>query len=535
MIRTMTMLGFIAGLISVVSADTFRHRETGEVFHGFRTQNRSGDKIIVYNNDEKKSQTIVERDYEITLDGNGRRNSIIRVPIVHPEALLSGGVAERIAQAIISASNNGPQLIVVEIDSPGGRGEYMRTVASAIERTTICPVVVFISGGEYAGAYAAAAVIALAADEVYIAPTAAIGAVGPMMGAVTNEQYAAFLNLYSPDTLAAYSGYAMGLVQRDAMRLLARALVDKSVSVVEVVDADGTRQLIERDNRQPTQTIVRTLAEGIPVSTYRLPTGEAAAGPLPAEVIGRVLTLTAMEAERIGLVNGQAASIYEIAVARGIADAQIVNAPDIAPTIRQFVAARRSIGQGLSNIEQLEDYAATLEEQIARVEDRLRTGTVTREVSRTELPTTSSRQRRERVLFPNSVDNYFGFDFGDVGGVTDPTSRTQTSSLARRQSAESTRIITDQPSVSLEVLRNEQVAVLNNLISEYRRVTNLARRWPGGLPPELPLQVLESNMNSASALLTNIVQYVIPMLRQQQFQQQQRQIQGQRPTTPRRY
>ena len=430
----------------------------------------------------------------------------------------------------MEASNSGPQLIVVEIDSPGGRGDYMKIVASAIEQTTNCPVVAFISGGDSAGAYSAAAVVALACNEVYIAPSAAIGAVGPITGASSGQQYDAFMTLYSPDTLVAYSNYVESLVRnRPGTRLVAKALVDKSISVVEVVDADGKTYFVERDNRLPTQTIVRTLAEGASPAAAPGQTAEnttTAQRTQAAQMLGRVLTLSAPDAVRIGLADKQAASIAEIMTLRGVQNAQVVNAPDINTTIRRFVAGRRSIGQSLASIERLEDYASTLEEQIARVEDQLRTGTVTRESSRSTLPTSS--QRRGQILLPNTYD-YYGTGFGGTSSTRSRTDRTDQTARSRRPSASTERVITDQPLVSLETLRNEQSVVLRDLVAEYRKVINLARRWPGGLPPDLPIQTLESNMNSASALLDNIARYPVQTYQLQQQQPQQRPVQ-----TPRR-
>ena len=332
-----------------------------------------------------------------------------------------------------------------------------------------------------------------------------------MTGATTHEQYAAFLNLYSADTLAGYSGYVMGLVPREDLRLIARALVDKSVSVVEVRDAvDNQTKFVERDNRQPTQTVVRTLAEGIPANMYRLPTGEAAQGPRPAEILGRVLTLSATEAVRIGLADGIVASQKEIAAARNVPEARFTNAPDIAPTIRQFTAARRNIGQSLFTIERFENHAATLEDQIARVEDQLLTGTVTREVG------VSSVRRRGQVDLPGMYGQYYGFDTNETTIVRNRLGGTEQGVRTRRPSAQSERYITEQPNVSLEMLRMEQVAVLRDLTSEYRRVINMARRWPGALPPELPIEVLERNRDSAVSLLDAILRYPVQTFPQPQ-------------------
>jgi hypothetical protein len=522
-------VGWALVFVSVVSGDTFRHKETGETFNGFRTQKRTADKVLVYHSEQKKLITIEENRYEITFDGKGRRDSVVRVQIRQPEVLISQAVAERVAESIAEASNSGPQFIVVEIDSPGGRGDYMKLVASAIEQTTNCPVVAFISGGDFSGAYSAAAVVALACDELYMAPSATIGAAGPMTGSFSGEQYAAFLSLYSPDILISYSSYVESLVRnKPALRLIARALVDKTLSVVEVVDTDGKTHFVERDNRLPTQTIVRTLSEG--ASRSSAADGQAAPasqGPQASEFLSRALTLSAPDAVRIGLADKQAASIAEIMTLRGVQNAQVVNAPDINATIRRFAAGRRSIGQSLATIDRLETYASTLEEQIARVEDQLRTGTVTRESSRSTLPV--STQRRGQVILPNTYD-YYGTGVGGTTSTRSRTDRSDQTGRSRRSSATTERVITDQPLVSLETLRNEQSIVLRDLVAEYRKAINLARRWPGGLPPELPIGTLESNMNSAAALLDNIARYPV-----QTYQLQQQQPQQRRPVqTPRR-
>lgn len=491
----------------VAMTDTFRHRETGEEFYGFRSQKRTANKILVYHSEQKKMMTLDPAEYEITADSKGRRDNIVVVPIRQAESLISQAVAEQIAKAIVDASNTGPQFILLQIDSPGGRGEYMKRVAEAVQKTDNCPVVAYISGGPFGGAYSAAAAIALACDEIYIAPTAALGAIGPMVGSVTNEQYAGFLNLYSSDTLMSYSAYVMGLTQKQDLRLIARALVDKTVSVVEVIDADGKTHFVEREHRQPTQTIQRTLAEGAPRVTTAA-SGETAvsAAPSPAEIVGRTLTLTSDEALRIGLANKIVSSIAEIAAARGVPNTKPTNAPNIDAIAKRFTAARNSIGRGLAYIQQLETEASTLEEQIATVENQLRTAIVRRETGQTRQPDIA---RRGRVGLPGTYDDYY--DYNDPQNdarrqVCDGLGRRTDTTRNRRHTLQTERTIVEEPAANLDGLRIEQAAVLRELISEYRSIINQARRWPGSLPPDMPIQVLESNMNSASALLDSINQ-----------------------------
>lgn len=498
-------IALVLSCICAAPADTFRHKETGEVFYGFRTNRRAGGKIQVYHAEEKKMMTIEEYQYDITLDGNGRRDTVIRIPIRQAEALISKVVTDNLAETIVNAANAGPQFVVIDIDSPGGRGEYIRTVATTIEQITYCPIVAFIAGGEYGGVYSAAALIALACDEIYIAPNASIGAVGPMTGALTEDQFSSFINLYCSDTLAAYAGYAMTLVKDERLRLIARALVDKSVSVIEVKDIDNKLAYVERQNRQPTQTIIRTLAEGVVASS----SAEQEGGPKPADIMGRVLLLPAEEAVRVGLVDKIASSIEEIARERGVPDARLIQMGEIETTIRRFEAARRTLGQALATIEQLEAYAERLQDQIVRVEEQIRTGTVTREVSRVQ-PLT----RRRRIDFPRRYDEFYGIDFGDTTIGRNITTRTTRPGRARRGTAETERIIADQPAASPDVLRNELATVLRNLIAEYRRTITLARRWPGALPADLPVQTLESNMASAAALLDQLMRF--PVLPPQQ-------------------
>ena len=100
---------FVISLGAVASADTFRHRDTGEVFYGFRTNRRAGGKLQVYHSEEKKMITIEENQYDITLDDKGRRDTIVHIPIRQAEALISKVVSDRIAQTIIDAANSGPK------------------------------------------------------------------------------------------------------------------------------------------------------------------------------------------------------------------------------------------------------------------------------------------------------------------------------------------------------------------------------------------------------------------------------------------
>lgn len=471
--------------------DTFVHKDTGATFTGFVTQNTVGGQTRVYNSEEKKFTPVNLNDYDITMNAEGRRQNVILIPITQPEVLMSQNVARQIAEAVVDASNAGPLAILVQIDNPGGRGEYMKMVTSAIAGTNNVPIAAFISGGTYGGAYSCAAIVALACDKIFMAPTAAIGAAGPLVStSKTAMDYRYYLTSYSPDTLITYSTYVTALAQQhNRPPLLARGFIDKTLAIAEVTNVNGSRDFIRRDDRQPTQTIVRTLAEGLEETA----SDQQQAAISPADVAGAVLNLTAMEAIEFGIADEIAASRKEVLTAMGIPSAQVVSAQGIEAVIKKFTAAKRSIATGLARIDTLETQVGTLEASLAAVEEQLRTGTQTREVLN------SSSRQRNRQYQTSNFGSFYGDDYEPI----------RSGSRGRPGTRE--RVTTVEPVASPDVIRAQMGTMLRQLLTEYRRVVNLAERWPGGLPPELPLSALQSNLDSANAQLNNLYRgYVAP-------------------------
>ncbi|KKK77958.1 hypothetical protein LCGC14_2848380, partial [marine sediment metagenome] len=62
------LCGLIAG---DCFGDTFKHRESGEIFHGFATQKVIRDETRVYIAEEKKFKPLDLRDYDVTVNGEG--------------------------------------------------------------------------------------------------------------------------------------------------------------------------------------------------------------------------------------------------------------------------------------------------------------------------------------------------------------------------------------------------------------------------------------------------------------------------------
>lgn len=507
--KSLLLIGFVlaAGLWSY--ADTFKHRQTGEVFYGFRTQKTSANQTLVYDDAQKKLVPLNLRDYEVTMDDKGRRNSIVMVSIVNAEALLSEAVAKTISEAIIKASNTGPRFIILRIDNPGGRGEYMKEICSTLSKTDNCKIVAYISGGPFGGAHSAAAVLSLACDKIYIASTAFISSVGPFV----NDTEEDFVRTYSSDSLASFSIFAATMAeQHKRPALLAKSLLDKKLSIIEVTDTDGKWDIIEKNSRQPTQTIIKTICEG--VSETLQPSGnQTASTVVPPDIHSRVLNLTAQDAVRLKLADRIAESIQDLLIDMNASDAQIANAPGIDTVVKQFAAARKNIRQRLARIEFLENRTARLEEQLDKLEEQIRTTPATR--TQTVDGRRPYRNRRGNVVLGGGRVGYSSTE-------TDATNYDQVDNIpfentpnenrynmvrrnyGRQQVSRSESVTTSEAPLSSEQAKVELSYVLTDLIGEYRQTINTAKRWSGALPAEIQIQTLEKNMNSAMALAENL-------------------------------
>ncbi len=483
-IKSRMLIIFLLGVfVTSCFADTFKNKESGETFTGFMTQKHAGGKTLVYNSDEKKLASVVLNDYEVAYDSQGRKDTVVVVPITQSEVLLSKVVAEKIAATIINASNKGPQFIIVQIDNPGGRGDYMKIIATAITQTKNCPVVAYIDDKQYGGAFSTAAVIAMACDKVFVAPTASVGAIGPIVGTtVANEEFNNYIAAYCSDSLASYSIYTTALAhENNRPALLVRALIDKRVSVVEVKDIHDNREYIQEDDRQGTQTIVRKLAEGLAKT-------DSSQTITQAEFINAVLNLPPGLAVDVGLADKVVNSITDIPSEMNLSEVQLTKASGIDKVIKKYSAARRNIAEGLARIDWLEERTSDLEGQFKEIEKQLRTGTITRQV------------KRGRTRLPDDYEGYY-YD-PSTGTISDSvTLRGNRNSLRNRRNRthETETFIIEEPATDLETVQEELLLVLGDLIGEYRRVTASAKRWPGSLPPEIPLQMLVKNRDSAEA------------------------------------
>ena len=483
MTRNVTIIVLMLALSTTATADTFKHRKTGEIFHGFRTQKQKDNRTLVYNAEDKSFKPLVLGEYQVTRDDQGRRNSVIVIPIRNEESLISQGVSDTIARTIIDASNKGPKCIILEIDCPGGYGEYMKKLCLTITNTTNCPVIAYIAGGKYGGAFSAATAVAVSCEKIYIAGDAVMGSLAPAVGSpgvrANTDDYTA---MFSSSNLSGFRTYVSAIASnRSRPTAIAMAFVDKSMEIIEVEDRDGNRRLIKKGDEKPLDEIIRTVSK---VETRTIADDNSEGGT--TDVAHTVLTLTADEVVKAGLADAVVAGREGILEAIGAADAQVTYSRGVATAIRKFVAAKRNIQKSLVQIDFLQERVDILQGQFNRLDEQIRTSPTTREQRYGDGYGGSFRSRRNDYNRSRTI-----------GGRNDYRRRNDYG----RGSQYVTGV--EVPAGAYELVQELGVTV-TNLSREYRRALGLARRDPGALPPDVTMTGLQNRLDKSLALQNSL-------------------------------
>jgi ATP-dependent protease ClpP protease subunit len=269
-------------------ADTFTHRKTAEVLHGYATTHTTGTQTVVHTQEKGKLELNLS-DWRVNLDRLGRNNKVIIVTLddeielqIETQALL---------QAITSAADQGPLFIVIEISTPGGSVDMVQQICGTILSLRYCPVVAFVRGGEHGGAISGGAAIAMACDRIYMADDAVIGAATLIAKSAFGPTD--IKEIYGEDVgekfSAAWRTYLASLAEHsNRPGLLAMAMADKDIEVIEVGD-DREQRFIDPANKNPQQSIVHVWSEK-----------------------GSLLTLTAQDAVNCGIADKLVNSRYEL-------------------------------------------------------------------------------------------------------------------------------------------------------------------------------------------------------------------------------
>lgn len=322
------------------AADTFTNRQSGEVFQGYATGETRGGKTLVRVGDRNKAEYIFLSDYEIEWNSLGRRNQVVVLPIKNDIELECE--TEAFERAIKNAANQGPLLIIIEIDTPGGRTDLMNRICEAITKANNCKTAAFISGGEYGGAYSAGAGVALACDYIFMADMTAMGGATPIMikGSEIKDVKSAFGETVGEKLMSIQRGYFATLAERRGRSgELAKAMVDKDIEVIEAVE-DDRRIFISPEDKKDTQEVKCTWNKR-----------------------GELLTLTGTEAVACGMADKLINSKEEIISDFGFDKPKIVLNQDTIKARRKFESTKRKFEKIYADIDYLQKDVETLSDR----------------------------------------------------------------------------------------------------------------------------------------------------------------------------
>ena len=146
---------------------------------------------------------------------------VFRVPVT---GTVDMGLAPFIERAIREAEGAGVSVVVLDIDTPGGRVDSAERIADAISDSGV-PVYAFVNRR----AFSAGALIALATQGIYMRPGSVVGAVTPVDGSGTK----------APEKIVSAMRSEMRALAeaRGLDPAIAEAMGDESLAVPGVVDA----------------------------------------------------------------------------------------------------------------------------------------------------------------------------------------------------------------------------------------------------------------------------------------------------------
>ncbi len=258
--QTQILAGFLALLAFrlVCFADTFTNHQTREVLHGYIAGLAEEEGTPV--NTVEKGQVLLNlAQWQVVADREGRNKNVIVITI--DGEILFEIETQALEREVDRLSSEGPLFILFEIDTPGGRIDLARRICGAITQARNCPTVAFIKGGKHGGALSAGAAVALACDKIYMADNTVIGAATGINISENGRPESleeAFGGEVAEKFASAWRAYLASLAEQNRRPgLLARAMVDRNIEVIEVADANR-RFFIDPVNKKPQQNIMRT-------------------------------------------------------------------------------------------------------------------------------------------------------------------------------------------------------------------------------------------------------------------------------------
>jgi len=224
--------------------------------------------------------------------------------IIRFEGTILPGLQRYLYRKLDAAKEEGADLVILEIDSPGGRLDESLAIAKHLQELDWAHTVAYVPDKAISGA----AIVALGCDEIILAPTAKIGDAGAIF---LDEN---MLFQYVPEKAISFLAPALRSLAEAKGRptALAEAMADKNLKVFRVRDkkTGQTTYISERD-------LDRDLSVD-PDKWEKPPRWVTASGN------DRFLALTGSEATEVGLANALINSRDELAKRYGLSELHVI-------------------------------------------------------------------------------------------------------------------------------------------------------------------------------------------------------------------
>lgn len=248
---------FLFAFLFAAYGDTIVNTATNETYHGYLT-GKEATGLVDVNTAEKGLIKVNKSNLKVTRDSTGRNNSYALFEVC--DSIMAGMETTAFEEALQKAASAGPQFILIEIDSPGGRVDLCKRMVAAIQKVGNCDVYAYIKGGKQGGAFSAAAVVSMACDKIYMAPGTVIGA-ATMISTDPNgkpiDMKEALGDTVGEKMDSGWRNYLASLASaKNRPSSLAVAMAYKDIEVVEV-NENGKRLIIDSSEKKPETQIVK--------------------------------------------------------------------------------------------------------------------------------------------------------------------------------------------------------------------------------------------------------------------------------------
>lgn len=260
MAKKWTLLTLYFVFIFFSFADTFKHKASSAVFHGFAMETDQNG-ITSIQTKESGIQNLNLSEYDMQTDSAGRNNTVSVLSI--DDQIEYEIVTAAFEKALLDESKKGPLFILIEIDTPGGRVDLTQRLCAAISELRFCPTVAFIKGEKNLGAYSAGTAVALSCDKIYMAPNTAMGAVTAIVnvGGTYKTEKDVFGEDIGEKFGSAWRNYLAALAEKNNRPgILAQAMENKDIEVLEV-QRDGKTLFIDSRDKLPADKVVMTFCK----------------------------------------------------------------------------------------------------------------------------------------------------------------------------------------------------------------------------------------------------------------------------------